>query len=136
MFTEPEPADVDPTVLTWWMHRRVATQNVPNRRVVIEFKYRDEKPTTIWLILDRGDPSVCIKHPGFESDLIVDTDGVAMMRVFAGIDTLGEAVRKGGVRLSGPTALTRSFGEWFEWSPFLPAVRAATIDGRVARAGS
>jgi DNA-binding HxlR family transcriptional regulator len=124
MFTEPTAADVDPRALTWWMHRRVARENAPDRRVVIEFRYHGDKPLNIWLILDRGDSSVCIKHPGFDSDIVVQTDAVAMTRVFAGIDTLPEAIRKDDVRLLGPPSLTRRFGDWFEWSPFLPAIRA------------
>ena len=36
MFTEPEPEVVDPVTLTWWMHRRVARDRLPDRRVVVE----------------------------------------------------------------------------------------------------
>jgi len=123
-FAEPTPADVDPIALTWWMHRRVARDRLPDRRVVIEFDYRGPNATHIWLVLDRGDPSVCIKHPGFDSDLIVVTDAVSMMRVFSGIVTLGRAVDDGTVEIQGPPSLSRSFGRWFLWSPFSDAVRA------------
>lgn len=123
MFTEPEPADVDPVSLTWWMHRRVDTSRLPDRRVVIEFNYRGVNATVIWLVLDRGDPSVCIKHPGFDSDIIVTTDAVAFMRVFSGIHTLADARRAGTVVIDGPPTLTRSFEHWFLWSPFAHTVR-------------
>src|SRR4051812_3258071 len=33
MFTEPEPLGVDPVTLTWWMHRRVDMDLLPDRRV-------------------------------------------------------------------------------------------------------
>ena len=122
-FTDPEAADVDPVTLTWWMHRRVDADRLPDRRVVIEFDYRGADATQIWLVLDRGDPSVCVKHPGFDSDVIVTTDTVSMMRVFSGIDTLAEAAAKGSIDLAGMPALTRGFGHWFLWSPFVPAVR-------------
>ena len=39
LLTEPEPSDVDPVTLTWWMHRRVDLDRLPDRRVVIEFDY-------------------------------------------------------------------------------------------------
>ncbi|MCU1355536.1 MAG: HxlR family transcriptional regulator [Acidimicrobiales bacterium] len=123
MFSEPEPAEVDPVGLTWWMYRRVDRSRLPDRRVVIEFDYRGHGAVVIWLVLDRGEPSVCVKHPGFDSDIVVTTEGVAMMRVFSGIDTLAAAVAAGTVQLAGPPSLTRSFGRWFLWSPFLPAVR-------------
>jgi DNA-binding HxlR family transcriptional regulator len=123
LFTEPEPADVDPVTLTWWMHRRVAADRLPPQRVVIEFDYTGPRATTIWLVLDRGEPSVCVRHPGFESDLVVTTDPVAFMRVFSGLQPLGEALRTGQVVIEGPPALARGFGRWFVWSPFAPAVR-------------
>jgi len=122
---EPEPADVDPVALTWWMHRRVDTSAVPERRVVIEIRYGGRPPTTCWIVLDGDDVSVCAKHPGFDSDLVVTTDPVAFMRVFAGLTDLSAAVRDGGVTIDGPPGLVRAFPRWFLWSPFAPAVRAA-----------
>jgi DNA-binding HxlR family transcriptional regulator len=129
LFSEPEAAGVDPVGLTWWMHRRVDTSRVPDRRVVIEFDYRGVNATVIWLVLDRGEPSVCIKHPGFDSDIVVTTDAVSFMRVFTGIDTLAAARRDGTVVIEGPPALTRAFGNWFQWSPFAAAVRAQVASG-------
>lgn len=123
MHTQPEPATVDPVTLTWWMHRRVDTERLPDRRVVIEFDYRGANATVIWMILDRGEPSVCVKHPGFESDVRVHAGAVDLMRVFSGIESLADARRRGAVTIDGPTTLTRSFGSWFLWSPFAPTMR-------------
>jgi DNA-binding HxlR family transcriptional regulator len=129
LFTEPEPHQVDPVTLTWWMHRRVATDRLPRHRVVIEFRYGagTYPDTTIWLVLDPEECSVCINHPGFPVDLVVSTDAVAFMRVFAGVETLSEAQAAGTVRIDGPHRLVRGFGRWFLWSPFLPAVRARSV---------
>lgn len=123
MLTEPEPTDVDPVVLTWWMHLRVNADRLPARRVVIEFVYRGVNATTIWIVLDRGEPSVCTRHPGFDSDVVVTTDAAAFMRVFAGMTTLADARREGTVVIDGMPSLTRAFGSWFQWSPFAGAVR-------------
>jgi DNA-binding HxlR family transcriptional regulator len=123
LYHDPVPEEVDPVGLTWWMHRRVATEQLPDRRVVVEFHYTGADPLTIWLVLDRGEPSVCVKHPGFDTDVLVTTEPVAFMRVFSGIDSLEQARRKGAVELAGPPSLVRQFGKWFLWSPFAPAVR-------------
>ena len=96
-----------------------------SRMVVVEFDYAGADPTTIWLVLDRGEPSVCVKHPGFDVDLVVATDPLSMMRVFSGITTLAEAIANDKIRILGPPALAKAFGRWFLWSPFLPAVRDA-----------
>ena len=120
---EPELEEVDPRALTWWMHLRMDEERLPDRRVVIEFAYQVPR-IQIWIVLDRGDVSVCAQHPGFDSDLVVRTDAVSMARVFNGLTTLGKAVDEGTVELLGPPALVRGFGRWFLWSPFRPAVQA------------
>ena len=123
LFAEPLPADVDPITLTWWLHRRVDPARLPDRRVVVEFDYTGADATTLWLLLDHGEPSVCVKHPGFDVDLVVATDPVSMMRVFSGITTLDAAVADDKIRILGSPGLAKAFGRWFLWSPFLPAVR-------------
>lgn len=123
MFAEPQPSEVDPITLTWWMSRRVNRDELPGQRVNIEFDYRGDDPTRIWLILDRQEASVCTEHPGFTSDVVVTTEPVDLMRVFSGIITLTQATANGTVTLAGPPRLLRALPTWFLWSPFAPAVR-------------
>ncbi|HEX4982810.1 MAG TPA: helix-turn-helix domain-containing protein [Ilumatobacteraceae bacterium] len=125
LFAEPLPAEVDPITLTWWLHRRVDTTQLPTQRVVVEFDYTGADATTLWLVLDQGEPSVCVKDPGLDVDLVVVTDPVSMMRVFSGITTLVEAVADDKIQIFGPSKLTRAFGGWFLWSPFVNAVQTA-----------
>jgi DNA-binding HxlR family transcriptional regulator len=127
-FVEPEPKLVDPITLTWWMHRRVDRSQLPDKRVTVEFNYHGSPSTVLWLVLDNGEPSVCMKFPGFDVDLIVRTDAVSMMRVFSGQKALLAAREDGTVQISGSPALERAFGTWFLWSPFAPAVRKRTAD--------
>jgi DNA-binding HxlR family transcriptional regulator len=130
MFAEPAETEVDPTTLTWWMHLRVDQSRLPDRRVVVEFDYRGPARTVIWILLDRGEPSVCMKHPGFDSDIVVTTDVMSLQRVFSGIDTLATAQRDGTIVIDGPPALTRAFGQWFTWSPFAGVTRTAATAAR------
>lgn len=123
MFAEPQPSEVDPITLTWWMSRRVNRDELPGHRVNIEFDYRGDDPTRIWIILDRQEASVCTEHPGFTSDVVVTTEPVDLMRVFSGIITLTQAIANGSVALAGPPRLLRALPTWFLWSPFAPAVR-------------
>ena len=120
---EHEPGEVDPRALTWWMHLRMDEDHLPDRRVVIEFAYQAPR-IQIWIVVDRGDASVCAQHPGFDSDLVVRTDAVSMARVFSGLTTLRQATADGAIELLGPPELVRGFGRWFLWSPFRPAVQA------------
>jgi hypothetical protein len=124
MFTEPAPEVVDPVTLTWWMHRRIAPDRLPDRRVVVEFDYRGDDAMIIWIVLDRGEASVCMKPPGFDTDVLVVTDTVAMMRVFSGIETLAEALDAGTIVVEGVPTLRNAFGDWLLGSPFAASMRA------------
>jgi hypothetical protein len=123
MFSEPEPRNVDPVTLTWWMSRRLVPDEAPDDRTVVQFDYVGENATRIWIVLERGDASVCTDPPGFESDIVVTTDPVALMRVFSGITTYAAALECGELRVAGLPRLTRALPTWFAWSPFAPATR-------------
>ena len=81
-------------------------------------------PSSALVVLDRGEPSVCMTHPGFDPDLVITTDSLSFMRVFIGVDDLATALDAGKVRIDGPPRLVRDFPRWFLWSPFMPTVRA------------
>ena len=123
MFSEPEPRDVDPVTLTWWMSRRTVAERLPEDRTVVQFDYAGEDPTRIWIVLERREASVCTEPPGFDSDVVVTTDPVALMRVFSGITSFAQALDNETISLVGPPRLTRALPTWFAWSPFAPAVR-------------
>ena len=91
--------------------------------MVVEFVYTGIVTARIWLVLDRGEPSVCTSHPGFDSDVTVTTEPVVLMRVFSGIVGLREARSSGSIEVAGQPGLVRQFPGWFLWSPFAPAVR-------------
>ncbi|MCW2761561.1 MAG: Transcriptional regulator, HxlR family [Marmoricola sp.] len=124
MFSEPEPREVDPVTLTWWMSRRVVTDALPEHRTVLEFNYLGEDPTRIWLVIERGETSVCTDPPGFDTDLVVTTDPLELMRIFSGITSYAKALSGGTLEVAGPRRLARALPTWFAWSPFAPAVRA------------
>jgi DNA-binding HxlR family transcriptional regulator len=119
LFEELHPEEVDPITLTWWMHRRIDEKALPPGRVVVQFDYTAPTRQTLWMVLDRGEASVCINHPGFDSDLLVTTTTPALARVFQGYDTWTRAVSSDAIRVSGPPALVRSLPRWFVWSPFV-----------------
>jgi DNA-binding HxlR family transcriptional regulator len=128
-FGEPRPSELDPVVLLWWMRRRVRRHRLPAGRTVIQFDFRGERTGSYWLVLERGDVSVCLQHPKFDVDLHVSADIAGFYRVWLGRTTLGAAMRAGLVRFDGLPAAARAFPQWFAWSPMASAVRAA-LPGR------
>ena len=127
-FGEPRPNELDPSLLMWWMRRRVALHSIPQRRTVIEFDFRSARKQRYWLVLEPTEVSVCLKHPGFDVDVMVSADIIALYRVWLGRATLAEALRRKQVRLEGSPADLRAFPQWFTWSPMADAVRAAMAD--------
>lgn len=123
MFSEPEPREVDPVTLTWWMSRRTVPDAMPDARTVLQFDYTGEDSARIWMVMERGETSVCTDHPGYDVDVVVTTEPVELMRVFSGIVSYREALRGGTITVAGPRRLTTALPRWFAWSPFAPAVR-------------
>jgi DNA-binding HxlR family transcriptional regulator len=124
-FGEPRRSELDPVILLWWMRRRVRFEAIGRRRAVIQFDFRGGPRRSYWLLIDRTDVSVCLKHPGFDIDVTVSADIVAFYRVWLGRATLSEALRRQQIRLDGTSADVRAFPDWFAWSPMADAVRAA-----------
>ena len=63
----------------------------------------------LWMVLDQGEPSVCVKHPGFA----VDSSSPPTRPVhalFSGFATLAEAIADDKIRMFGPPKLSKAFG--------------------------
>lgn len=123
------PTDVDPRLLMWDMRRRIHLDRLPERRVVVQFDFLGVGQQSIWLLLERPEPSVCLFDPGFPTDLIVTADTIALHRVWMGHLSLGDAIRKELVCVEGPSDLVRAFPDWLALNLFAhigPAKGAGT----------
>jgi hypothetical protein len=116
----------------WDIHRRIDVDRLPERRVVVRFDFRgmpraSRCPTTWWLILQRPEVDLCLKDPGFEVDLIVRADVVALTRFWMGDVRLADVMRQGLIRLDGLPIFARAFPTWLALSEFagVPRVGAA-----------
>lgn len=124
LYDELRPEEVDPVTLTWWMHRRIAVERLPPARVVIEFQHTSPTKQVIWMVLDRGDASVCLQHPGFDTDVVVTSSTVALAEVFSGTGSWSSAASSGAIRVDGLPRLVKALPTWFLWSPFADQTRA------------
>jgi DNA-binding HxlR family transcriptional regulator len=109
---------LDPSTLMWDMRRRLDVGAVPERRVVVELRFRgvDRGHRVWWLTVDRADVDVCLSDPGFGIDLVVDADLRTMIMVWMGDLPLGVALRSGGLVVTGPPELERAFPRWLRLS--------------------
>jgi DNA-binding HxlR family transcriptional regulator len=129
------PENLDAGLLMWNMRKRIATDRLPAKRVVVYFSYAGlpqsyRGPRKFWMLLERSGVDVCLDDPGHEVDLYIDADIGAMARVWLGDAQWSEAVRERKVRMTGMPALAKQFPSWLLLSPFAGVPRpAATATG-------
>lgn len=124
-FGEPEPGELNPVLLLWWMRDLAKRDELPRRRVVIEFNFRQVRPKRFWLVLQPGDVSVCVKHPGFDTDMLVEADLATLYEILFGRITFGRAIREEQLVIDSTPGLIEGFPQWFALSPAAGIVQAA-----------
>jgi DNA-binding HxlR family transcriptional regulator len=124
-FGDPRPDELDPVLLLWKMRRRIRRDLLPPRRTVIEFDFRGRGGRRLWLVLEPHEISVCVKPPGFDSDLVVRAELSLFYRVWLGSVACHRAIRSGDIDIQGRPALARDFLSWLMWSPMAEHVKAS-----------
>ena len=101
-------------MLNSWVKSYLDVDALPDRRVVVRFQFRDQpqKVNPMWVIFDGEDSEVCRKAPGFEDDLVVDAESVAIAEWHLGRIDWTMAVRSRRISVSGPRALARALPTW------------------------
>ena len=122
-FGEPKPEELDPVLLLWKMHQRVHSKLLPPARTVVEFDFTGHNGRRLWLVLESREISVCLKPPGFDTDLIVRANLAFFYRVWLGYIDYDAAIRSREIIVDGPRVLAREFPRWFAWSPMARIVR-------------
>ncbi len=128
-FGDPDPRELDADLLMRWISRHIATDQLPDRRIVTHFEFPQPRTRRYWLVLEPDEISVCLRDPGFATDVSVVADTKALYGVYLGRRSLQSAIREGLVTVTGLPGMVRAFPRWFTWSDFAPAVRAAAPAG-------
>ncbi|MDX2381706.1 MAG: winged helix-turn-helix transcriptional regulator [Acidimicrobiia bacterium] len=121
-FGDPDPDELDPELLVWWMHTRLDTSELPGRRFVLHIRFTDH-PQRFWLVVEAGEASVCMSDPGYEVDVTTIADMATLYRVWLGHLPVKQAVRDGSLTFEGPQALVRRMPKVFMLSPMADTVR-------------
>jgi DNA-binding HxlR family transcriptional regulator len=122
--------DLDPAFLAWSMSLRMNTDAMPRGRTVLEFQFSGT-PTEFrrfWLVNNDGKVDMCLKDPGYETDLHVRSDIRCFVEAWRGFRDLRQEIGKGSIRLAGPSHLISSFPDWLLLSSLAPYRRR--INGR------
>jgi DNA-binding HxlR family transcriptional regulator len=124
---EVGPEHLDPDVLMWKLFKHLDPNRLPASRRVVRFQLHGVR-RHYWLVLQREDPDLCYSDPGYDVDLVVRAGVEALVRVYLGQWTLGDAVRCGQVETEGSRELARGMAEWFPRSGFAPHAQLVSYD--------
>lgn len=123
-FDDPDPEELDTELLVWWMHKRLDTTGFPGKRQVIHIRFTDD-PRRFWVVVEGGEPSVCLVDPGYGVDVTITSDLPSLYEVWLGRLPLPAALRSGRLQFDGPSALTRRMPSVLLLSPVAEIVSAA-----------
>ena len=118
---ELAPEDVDPYAVLWtWCQWYLERDHLPDRRVVVRFEFPDQALRNRWFwVVFNGDRSeVCRKDPGFDVDLEVMAESMALAEWHLGRITWEDAVRSRRIRVAGPNQLGNLLPSWNRRSAF------------------
>ena len=125
--------DLDPAFLAWSMSTRMNIEEMPDGRTVIEFEFSGT-PTEFrrfWLVSHDAKIDMCLKDPGFETDLLVRADIRHFVEAWRGFRDLRAEIRAGRIKLLGPRPMAKAFPDWLLLSGLAPHERQTT--GRESR---
>lgn len=128
--------DFDIAFLAWSMSLRIDCDRMPAGRTVMQFEFSGA-PTEFrrfWLINDAGKVDMCLKHPGYETDLLVQADLRTFVEAWRGFRDLKEEIRQARICLAGPPELKKAFPDWLKLSSLAHIDRRAP--GRERRLSS
>ena len=115
-WAELKPEHAHPGVVLWaWVSFWLDRDRLPDRRTLVRFEYpRLSGPAPRgWLLIERGDAEVCVKHPGGEEQLVVViNDPAAFARWHMGEIEWSAALRSRAIEVSGSRALARALPTW------------------------
>ena len=119
------PDDLDAGWLVWSIHRRLDLAAMPEGPFVIEIRFVDGRPgqRLFWLVRRRDEVDVCLKPPGLESALIVQTTVRTLAEVWRGLRPIEAEIAAGRIGLEGPRDLCRAFPRWLLLSVYAPVER-------------
>jgi DNA-binding HxlR family transcriptional regulator len=112
--------NLDPALLMWDMRRNLRRDVVPtDRRAVIEFVFAGvpSPKRTWWLVFDEGDVDLCLKRPGFDIDLRVNTDVKTLTDIWMGQVKLKDALDSEALTLEGAREVCSLFRACFDPHP-------------------
>jgi DNA-binding HxlR family transcriptional regulator len=119
--------DLDIGFLAWSMHLRINVAAMPPGRTVMRFEFSGAPADfrRFWIVNTEGKVDMCLKHPGFDDDLVIEADLRLFVEAWRGFRDLRKEINASRVRVSGPKELCKAFPDWLKLSALAPYERKA-----------
>jgi DNA-binding HxlR family transcriptional regulator len=109
---ELAPADYDPAVVLWAWKMGADLERLPQPRVVVSIELQDRPRRHFWLLLQKPEAEVCMRHPGYDEDVAIVTDARTLTMIRLGRMSIDEAERTGRWQADGARTLVRGLADW------------------------
>lgn len=119
-------ADADASTIMWAVRRMINHAELPRRRTVIRFHFRDDPPQKcpqFWFLIepDADMPELCSRNPGRDVDLYIETSTVSLGAILEGRSSSEREKESGRLFLSGDPGLARGIDRWLRTSVWATA---------------
>ncbi|SDJ44898.1 winged helix-turn-helix transcriptional regulator [Lutimaribacter saemankumensis] len=101
--------------LMWDMRKYFVVDELPRRRVVLQFRFSDEPSEydRYWVVIQPGAPvEICTSIPGYDVDLYVEANVISLLGIFMGRSTFEREEELGELYYSGDALLSRTISRW------------------------
>jgi DNA-binding HxlR family transcriptional regulator len=101
-------------ILDSWCRHNLAYERLPEGRVVARFDLPDQ-PTIacrLWFVFEGELSEICHTDPGYDEDLVVTAESLALAEWHFGRIEWTDALRDERIRVSGPTHLRHALPSW------------------------
>jgi hypothetical protein len=116
---EIAPEHLDPFVALWSMCNALRRDQLPTRRVVIQFDFTGRpRPERYWLLIEFGETEICKTYSGLDEDLYITAEAEAFVKWHLGQLSWAAALHARRIQLHGPSWLVRAFPTWNARSMF------------------
>lgn len=111
--------NLDPDLLMWNIRRRATHEGIPTDRqftVCFHFLGVPARKSCFWLLFRDGEVEICLRDPGYDTDLTVTAGIRTMTRIWLGHLPLETALRGRDIVLEGDRPHVAAFSRWFSLS--------------------